>query len=303
MNFCQELNQKILDKNSRLCVGLDPRLEWIPKKIKNQAVKKLGKSLEAVGEAIYVYNCEVVDIIEPYVSVIKPQIAFYEQYGIEGIRAFAKTIQYAKEKGLLVIADAKRGDIDSTAQAYAKAFLGKAEFFGRNEAIFDSDALTVNPYMGEDSLLPFIESCKQDKKGIFVLIKTSNPGSKDLQNLKVDGDEVYKHVAKIVARHSFPNQFSPDYSNIGAVVGATFPQEAKEIRQILPNSIFLVPGIGTQGGDFENIKNFFNDDGLGAIINSSREVVFPERSDDDKNYQENILKKAKYFIKKINENL
>ena len=301
--FCTRLNQSILDKNSRLCVGLDPRLEWLPKPILDRAKRKYGPTFKAAGKAISEFNKQIIDVVANIVPVVKPQMAFYEQYGPAGLEAFWETVNYAKKRKLLVIADAKRGDIDSTAQAYANSFLGKTDLFGKSKACYDVDCLTVNPFLGEDSLLPFIETCNKFKKGIFILAKTSNPGSDDFQNLQFRGKTLTRLVSELIAKHASVNLDSRGYSNIGVVVGATFPQEAKEIRQILPHSIFLVPGLGPQGGSSNGLNNFFNSDKLGAIINSSRGIVFSKNGKEGKNYLKIIEEEAKQMTKMINQEI
>lgn len=313
--FAKKLTTAILQKNSRVCVGLDPRLELIPEKIQNEAVDKYGKTFQAAAEAIHVFNKQVIDVVADHVPVIKPQLAFYEQYGSAGIVAFEDTVAYAHEKGLLVIADAKRNDIGSTSQAYANAFLGKTNIFEEEKFVFNADALTINPFLGEDSLLPFIETCDKYGKGIFVLVKTSNSGSKDLQDLVVDEtvnektnegkslvrETVSEKLAKIIDKHAQLPKGDSSYSSIGAVVGATFPEEANVLRKLMPNSIFLVPGIGAQGGDLNSLAVFFDKEGLGAIVNSSRGIVFPKEAQGRDNYLEIIEGKAKELKEQINE--
>lgn len=301
--FSTNLHHRIRTKNSRVCVGLDPRLEWLPKAILDEAQAKHGQTYKAAGAAIELFNKQVIDTVAPLVPAVKPQIAFYEQYGPEGLHAFWKTVQYAKEKDLTVIADAKRGDIDSTAQAYANAFLGTTNLFGTQTACYDVDCITVNPFLGEDSLLPFINTCRQYKKGIFILAKTSNPGSDDFQNLQVNGKTITTLVAELVQKHAQENLDTDGYSNIGAVVGATFPEEAAQLRKMLPHSIFLVPGVGQQGGGYEQIGNFFNEDGLGAIVNSSREIVFSQKEKSGDDYLEVIKHKTMAMVKNINDAL
>lgn len=298
--FSQRLNQQILQKNSRLCVGLDPRLEWIPDDITNKARKKYGDTLKAAGAAVLAFNQEVIDLIAPYVAVVKPQIAFYEQYGVPGLDAFQKTINHAKEKGLLVVADAKRGDIDSTAQAYANSLLGKTNVFGAKKSIYDVDCLTVNPFLGEDSLVPFIDTCREYGKGIFILAKTSNPGSKDIQDLKVKGKTITLLIADIVNKYATEQLDEFGYSNIGVVAGATFPKEAKILRKKLAHSIFLVPGFGAQGGETQQLKSFFNQDGLGAIVNASRSITYPNGKL-GKDYKKVIEQAVIQNVKEINK--
>ncbi len=303
MMFSTKLNQGIREKNSRACVGLDPRLEWLPETILSSAIKNHDETFAAAGEAITVFNKQVIDVVVPYVPAVKPQIAFYEQYGPAGLQAFWDTIKYAKENGLVVIVDAKRGDIDSTAQAYANSLLGTSNLFGQETAVYDVDCVTINPFLGEDSLLPFINTCKEHGKGIFILAKTSNPGSSDLQNLEIGGETITTIVAKIIARHAEEQLDEDGYSNIGAVVGATFPEEARRLRKQLPHSIFLVPGIGPQGGNASGLKNFFNDDGLGAIVNSSRGITFSKKGHEGKDYLKLIEQETKSIVSAINKEL
>lgn len=301
--FATKLNQQIKSKNSRVCVGLDPRLEWLPEKIKSEAIKEYGETFEAAGKAIEIFNKKVIDAVAPYTAVVKPQIAFYEQYGPAGMAAFQGTVQYAHEKGLLVVVDAKRGDIDSTAQAYANSLLGKTDLFGKREFCYDVDCITVNPFLGEDSILPFIETAEKYGKGIFILVKTSNLGSKDIQDLRFGDKTVSEMVADWVEKHANKHLGENGYSSIGAVVGATFPEVAKSLRKRMPHSIFLVPGFGPQGGNLKGISNFFNDDGLGAIINSSREIVFSNKGKEQKNYLQVIESNIKTFKQSINKEL
>lgn len=295
--FATRLNQKIQEKNSRVCVGLDPRLEWLPPKILGRNKKKYGISFQAAATAVTEFNKEVIDVVAPFAAAVKPQLAFYEQYGSEGLEAFAQTVEYAKSLGLLVIADAKRGDIDSTAQAYANAFLGKTEIFGQLKSSYDVDCMTINPFLGEDSLLPFINTSRQYGKGVFILVKTSNSGSKDLQDLMVDNQTVSQRLAKLVNYYAKSEVDAQGYSDVGAVIGATFPKEAKELRKLMPHSIFLVPGLGTQGGKVAEIVNFFNSDNLGAIINSSRGVTFPKNGQEGSDYL-NLIKTAVQTLQK-----
>lgn len=298
--FSTKLNQKILEKKSRACIGLDPRLEWLPKNIIDSAIKNHGKTFAAAGEAITVFNKQVIDVVAEFVPVVKPQLAFYEQYGPAGLQAVWDTVSYAKKHDLLVIADAKRGDIDSTAQAYANAFLGTTNLFDTETSMFDVDCITINPFLGEDSLEPFIETCSKHGKGIFVLAKTSNPGSSDLQNLEVNGQTISTIVASMIAKHAAQSKGSDDYSSIGAVVGATYPEEAQQLRKQLPHSIFLVPGMGAQGGDASGLANFFNDDGLGAIVNSSRGITFSKRGQEGTDYLQIIEQETKNLVTAIN---
>jgi len=299
--FVTRLNQQIQNKNSRVCVGLDPRLEWLPQKILRRNKKKYGVSFLAAATAILEFNKEVIDVITPFAAAIKPQLAFYEQYGPEGLKVFAQTVEYAKSLDLLTIADAKRGDIESTAQAYANAFLGQTELFGQKKPCYDVDCITVNPFLGEDSLEPFVDTCHQYGKGIFILVKTSNSGSKDLQDLVIDGLNISRRLAQMVTRKACQQLDDQGYSDIGAVVGATFPKEALVLRQLMPHSVFLVPGLGSQGGKVTDVAHFFNPDGLGAIVNSSRGITFSKVGKEGANYLSCIKTAVQDLQKSINQ--
>ena len=272
--FIQSLQTGIKEKNSRLCVGLDPRVESLPEEITKPFFVKHGETLLAATAAIIQFNKEIIDIVAPHVAIVKPQSAFFEQYGPLGSVALMETIQYAHKKGLLVLLDAKRGDIDSTAQAYANAYLGKTKIGAKEEFVYNVDAITINPFLGVDTLQPFVDSVKKYKKGIFVLVKTSNPGSSDFQDLKTDSITLSERIAHIIATMANTERDTAVYSNIGAVVGATYPEDAKKLRALMPHSFFLVPGFGAQGGAVEHIHHFFNKKGTGAIVNSSRSILY-----------------------------
>lgn len=279
-HFTDRLIEAVKQKGMPICVGLDPRLANMPSFIKEEKIAKKGRSLEAAAEAILEFNKGIIDAVHDIVPIVKPQFAFYVQYGFAGVRAFEETCKYAQEKGLLVIADAKCNDIGSTAEAYASAFLG--------ETGMDCDAVTVNPYLGYDGVKPFIEVCKKRRKGIFVLVKTSNPSSGDLQD-RVTEDKMrnYELIAHFVDSWGADDVGEAGYSCIGAVVGATYPEQAKALRKLMPRAYFLVPGYGAQGGKAADVKACFNKDGLGAIINSSREINFAwQAAGDEKKYKE-----------------
>jgi orotidine-5'-phosphate decarboxylase len=234
---------------------------------------------QAAAYAIIEFNKGIIDAVADIVPVVKPQIAFYEIYGAEGVRAYEETLKYAKSKGLLTIADAKRNDIGSTAQAYAKSFLGEVEIFeDENEVvmpIFDADSVTINPYLGWDGIKPFIDEAEKYGKGMFILVKTSNNSSGDLQDLEMaNGMAFYEMVGHLVDSWGADLVGESGYNSVGAVVGATYPEQAKKLRKIMPNSIFLVPGYGAQGGGAADVAPCFNKDGLGAIVNSSRGIIF-----------------------------
>ncbi len=280
-NFADKLIDAIKKKGNPICVGLDPRLNQIPEFILGKIQKNTDLSpTEMAAEAIIEFNKGILDAVADLVPVVKPQIAFYEIYGADGIRAYQETLKYAKEKGVLTIADAKRNDIGSTAAAYARSFLGEVEIFEGSEnevvtPIFDADSLTVNAYLGWDGVKPFAEECDKYDRGLFVLVKTSNKSSGDLQDLQMaDGRSVYEIMGHYVDSWGADYIGESGYSFLGAVVGATYPEEAKKLRRIMPNSIFLVPGYGAQGGGAADVKPCFNEDGLGAIVNSSRGIIF-----------------------------
>ena len=267
-----KLTEKIKKTNAPIVVGLDPMLKYIPGHIKEKAYRELGETLEGAAEAIWQFNKEIIDNTFDLIPAVKPQIAMYEQFGLEGLKVFKRTLDYSKEKGLIVIGDIKRGDIGSTSEAYAVGHLGKVKVGGQSYAGFDEDFATVNPYLGSDGVKPFIDVCRQEKKGIFVLVKTSNPSSGEFQDQLVDGRPLYEIVGEKVAE--WGESFMGDsYSYVGAVVGATYPEMGKALRKIMPKAYILVPGYGAQGGKGADLVNFFNEDGLGAIVNSSRGII------------------------------
>lgn len=293
--FIQKLIEGIRVKKTPLCVGLDPRLEWLPKKIIDRYKNKYGATFRSASYAIREFNYGIIDTIAPLVPAVKLQSAFYEQYGPMGMQTLLDSIGYAKKKGLVVILDAKRGDIDSTAEAYANAFLGKTTVFGDLKPCYDVDCMTVNPFLGEESMLPFIETCKKYGKGIFILVKTSNKGSADIQDQKAKGISISEKIAHMVNKYAIEEKENKyGYSNIGAVVGLTFPEVAQKLRALMPSSFLLVPGYGTQRGDIKNMKHFFNKDGLGALVHTSRKVIYAyrEQKDIEDNYLEIIKKET-----------
>lgn len=268
------LIEKIQATGNPTVAGLDPKLEYIPETILGEAFAKHGKTSQGVCEAIFRFNCGLIDALCDIVPAVKPQMAYYEMYGLGGLTALSKTIDYAREKGMYVILDGKRNDIGSTAEAYAAAYLGETKIgteFYEND--FDADALTVNPYLGTDGILPFVKQCEERDKGIFVLVKTSNPSSGELQDLTLEGGKLYERVAHLVNRWGMSSVGKSGYSGVGAVVGATYPEQLTELRAVMPTAYFLVPGYGAQGGKAEDVAKAFNSDGLGAIINASRSIM------------------------------
>ena len=267
-----QLVDKIKKTNAPIVVGLDPTMKLIPPYILETAYKEQGETFAAVSEAIWQYNKGIIDAVADLIPAVKPQIAMYEQFGIEGIIAFKKTVDYCREKGLVVIGDIKRGDIGSTSTAYALGHLGKIKIGNTVCRGFDEDFVTVNPYLGTDGIKPFIEVCKEEQKGIFVLVKTSNPSSGEFQDRIVDGRPLYEWVGKKVADWGL-ECMGNEYSYVGAVVGATYPEMGKVLRKLMPKTYILVPGYGAQGGKGADLAPFFNEDGLGAIVNSSRGII------------------------------
>lgn len=270
-----KLVAQIKKTGAPIVVGLDPMMKFIPEHIKEKAFAEFGETLEGAAEAIWQYNKAIVDAIYDLVPAVKPQIAMYEQFGLPGLSAFYKTVQYCKEKGLIVIGDIKRGDIGSTSEAYAVGHLGKVQVGSKSYYGFDEDFVTVNPYLGSDGVNPFIKVCKEEKKGIFVLVKTSNPSSGEFQDRQIadaGNRPLYEVVGEQVAKWG-ETHMGDTYSYVGAVVGATYPEMGKVLRKIMPKSYILVPGYGAQGGKGADLVHFFNEDGLGAIVNSSRGII------------------------------
>ncbi len=270
-----QLIEKIRKTNAPIAVGLDPMLQYVPEQIQKRAFAEYGETLQGAGAAIYEYNCGIIDAICDLVPAVKPQIAMYEQFGPEGLIAYKKTVDYAHEKGLVVIGDIKRGDIGSTSEAYALGHLGKVSVGSKRYAGFDEDFATVNPYLGSDGVNPFLKVCKEEKKGIFVLVKTSNLSSGEFQDRLIAdaGNRPLYEVVGEKVRTWGEDCMGEDYSYVGAVVGATYPEMGRILRELMPKTYILVPGYGAQGGKGSDLKPFFNADGLGAIVNSSRGII------------------------------
>ncbi|MFW6144105.1 MAG: orotidine-5'-phosphate decarboxylase [Candidatus Natronoplasma sp.] len=276
-NLADRLLKAVDEKKNPSVVGLDPRLGRIPDHIKEKAGEETDDPFEAASKSILEFNKGLIDAVYDIVPAVKPQIAFYEKFGAEGIKAFIQTVRYAKKKGLIVIEDVKRNDIGSTAEAYASAHLGEVDvdIFGEKRPSFNGDMVTVNAYLGYDGIEPFVELCKEYDKGIFVLDKTSNPSSSELQDLKTeDGTIIYEVMAELIDEWGQDLIGKRGYSSAGAVVGATYPEEAERLRKIMPNTLFLVPGYGSQGGTADDVIPCFNEDGYGAVVNSSRGINY-----------------------------
>ena len=286
-----QLIANIKKTGAPIVVGLDPMLKYIPEHIQKKAFAEFGETLEGAAEAIWQFNKESVDKTYDLIPAVKPQIAMYEQFGIPGLVAFKKTVDYCKSKGLVVIGDIKRGDIGSTSSAYAVGHIGKVQVGSKTYAPFDEDFVTVNPYLGSDGVNPFIDVCKEEKKGLFILVKTSNPSSGEFQDQMIDGRPLYELVGEKVAQWG-EDCMGDEYSYIGAVVGATYPEMGKVLRKVMPKSYILVPGYGAQGGKGKDLVHFFNEDGLGAIVNSSRGIIAAYKQEKYANYGEEAFADA-----------
>lgn len=269
-HFADRLAIACLAKGNSVCVGLDPRWLSLPDEIRN---RHGAESLGNVARAFEEFCNRVIDVVAPLVPVVKPQSAFFEACGPEGMTGLQWILAKARHQGLITILDGKRNDIASTAMAYADAGLDGIQLADRRHPVWDADALTVNPYLGRDSVEPFLESARRSGRGIFVLVRTSNPGAGQFQDLLCDGRPVYVHVAEAVARWGRENMAKCGLGDVGAVVGATYPQELERLRKLMPEIPFLVPGFGTQGGSANDVGPAFRKDGLGAVINSSRGII------------------------------
>ncbi|HEX2279958.1 MAG TPA: orotidine-5'-phosphate decarboxylase [Candidatus Tectomicrobia bacterium] len=275
--FPDRLIKAIDCKGNPVVVGIDPRLDLLPARLVQTYFARHGQTHEAASMAIRDYNLRLLDGIAPHVPAVKIQVAFYEAFGPSGMRVFADTLSAARQRGLVVIADVKRGDIEMTAQAYAAAYLASSLPSVPLGPGFDADAITVNPYVGGDGVLPFVNAAKTAGKGLFILVKTSNPTSGDIQNLLVDGRPLYERLAELVQQWGQGTEGVTGYQAVGAVVGATYPAEAARLRGLMPHTYFLVPGYGAQGAGAADVQACFNADGYGAIINSSRAIMYAYR--------------------------
>ncbi len=268
----EKLIEKIKETQAPVVVGLDPMLDYIPGFLLKEAFARHGETLEGAAQAVWEFNKGIIDAVWDLIPAVKPQIAMYEQFGIPGLKAYKQTVDYCHEKGLIVIGDIKRGDIGSTSAAYAAGHLGRVQVGSRSYAPFDEDFATVNPYLGSDGVKPFVDVCKEYKKGLFILVKTSNPSSGEFQDRLIDGKPLYEWVGEKVNQWGLEHM-GRDYSYIGAVIGATYPEMGKALRKLMPRTFFLVPGYGAQGASAADLADFFGDDGLGAIVNSSRGII------------------------------
>ena len=274
----QQLITKIQKTKAPICVGLDPMLSYIPEHIVKKALSEYGETMKGAAEAIWQYNKGIVDATYDLIPAVKPQIAMYEQFGIEGLKAYDRTVKYCQQKGLIVIGDIKRGDIGSTSAAYATGHLGSVKVGNTTCSAFNTEYVTVNPYLGTDGVKPFVDECNASDRGIFVLVKTSNPSSGEFQDRLIDGRPLYELVGEKVAEWG-SECMGDSYSYVGAVVGATYPEQGEILRKVMPKSFILVPGYGAQGGQGKDLVHFFNEDGLGAIVNSSRGIICAYKQD------------------------
>lgn len=286
MSF-NRLIEKIVELKNPTVAGLDPKLDYVPQYIREKYVEQYGKTLEAAAEALYEYNVGLIDALYDIVPAVKPQMAYYEMYGWQGVRTFDRTVKYAQSKGMYVITDGKRNDIGATMEAYATGHLGLTNVEGEMIPAFGADALTVNGYLGTDGIKPLLKVCAEQDKGIFVLVKTSNPSSGELQDLKLEnGESIYSRMADMCDEwgKELPGEYG--FTGVGAVVGATYPEQLAEVRAAHPSIFFLVPGYGAQGGGAKGLVGAFNSDGLGAIVNSSRAIMcaYQKEGCDEKDY-------------------
>ncbi|HIZ93096.1 MULTISPECIES: orotidine-5'-phosphate decarboxylase [unclassified Flavonifractor] len=288
MSF-DRLQEAIIAKKNPTVAGLDPKPEYVPAHIRKECYDKYGETLEGAAEAIYRFNCGLMDALKDIVPAVKPQSAYYERLGWRGMEVLERTIRYAKEQGLYVIADIKRGDIGSTAEAYSDGWLGKTKVGEQMLSVFDADCVTLNGYMGADSVNPFLKTCKEMDKCAFILAKTSNPGSGELQNVSAgEGDTVYGLMADLIEKWGAGTEGKYGYTMAGAVAGATYPEELQKLRARMPHTFLLVPGYGAQGGTAEDVQYAFQKDGHGAIVNSSRGIIcaWQKTGKDGMDYQE-----------------
>lgn len=267
------LISKIKETNNPTVVGLDPRLNFVPQHIKDKAYEKFGKTPKGAANAFFEFNKQIIDNVYDLVPAVKPQVAMYEQFGADGIQSYIDTIEYARDKGLVIIGDIKRSDIASTAEAYSDGHIGRVDVEEEKFEVYKEDFITLNPYLGFDSIEPYMDNCKHYDKGLFILVKTSNPNSGEIQDLDVKGEKLYEKVGKLVSNWGQDTIGTFGYSKVGAVVGATHPEQGKKLRQLMPNTYFLVPGYGAQGATAKDLAGCFDKDGLGAIVNSSRGII------------------------------
>lgn len=286
------LIEKIKQTENPSVIGFDPRLSYVPEFIKNESFSKFEETLKGAANALYKWGTMLIDELYDIIPAIKPQVAMYEMFGSEGIDAFIKTVEYAKSKGLIVIGDIKRSDIGSTAESYSEGHVGCVSVGSKSYSVYKEDMITINPYLGVDTIEPFLNDCVKYEKGMFILVKTSNPNSGQLQDLLVEGAPVYEHVGKLVRKWGEEHIGDCGYSLVGAVVGATHTEQAKRLRELMPSTMFLVPGYGAQGATAQDLACCFDKEGLGAIVNSSRGVIAAFQKEKYKQFGEESFHKA-----------
>jgi len=306
-NFADRLMDKIKKTNNPTVMGLDPLIDYVPDSIIKKYTGSDKTYAETVSLSILEFNIRLIDSVKGVVPAVKPQLAYYEMLGIHGMECFQKTVRYAADNGFIVIADGKRNDILSTAQCYSKAYLGGYKLPDNSlSADFESDALTVNPYLGYDGIKPFVDLCESNGKGIFVLVRTSNPSAIDFQDIKTsDNKYVYEKVAEKVSIWGKTTIGENGYSSVGAVVGATWPQQSLSLRRDMPNAIILVPGYGAQGGGADDAVAAFDNDGNGAIVNASRSLMcaYKNIENDKERFEEATVMEAIKMRDALNEAL
>ncbi len=296
-SIADRLTQALHQCGNALCVGLDPRWDFLPREIRNRTE---DLSLSTVAKAFEEFCLRVIEVVAPLVPVVKPQSAFFEACGPDGLRALQNVLRRAQFQGLITILDSKRNDIASTAEAYAQAAFAGTLLDGQMFPVWDADALTINPYLGRDAVEPFLQSARQDSRGVFVLVRTSNKGAGQFQDLKCEGKPLFQHVAEAVRDWNNENLGQSEFGDVGAVIGATHPTELQELRQLLPNVIFLIPGYGAQGGSAADVAGGFREDGLGAIVNSSRGIIACF-DPDEKNWESAVENATKQAIAELQE--
>lgn len=288
------LIEKIEQTQNPTVAGLDPKLDYVPEYIKRKCFEKHGETLKGAAKALLKFNKGLIDALYDIVPAVKPQAAYYEMYGVEGVKTLYKTQEYARSKGMYVITDAKRNDIGTTMEAYAAAHLGKVKVGSAEFEPFLGDALTVNGYLGSDGIKPLLSVCKENDKGIFVLAKTSNPSSGELQDKKIDGVPIYELMGKMCEDwgKELPGVYG--YSGVGIVAGATYPEQIARLREILPHTFFLIPGYGAQGASAKDISAAFDKNGLGGIVNSSRGIMcaYQKQKCDEREFAEAARREA-----------
>ncbi|MCL2198099.1 MAG: orotidine-5'-phosphate decarboxylase [Defluviitaleaceae bacterium] len=298
------LIKKIQETRAPIVVGLDPRLGQIPEYMKEVIFAEQGKTMQAVADIFFAFNKGIIDEIHDLVPAVKPQIAMYEQYGAAGLECYFRTIEYAQSKRLFVIGDIKRGDIASTAEAYSEIHLGQVNIAGEIAVTHTANYVTINPYMGYDSVEPYLSDCKKYDKGLFVLVKTSNKASKDIQDLLMqNGQPLYEQVGGLVSKWGEPLIGEMGYSAIGAVVGATHPQEALTLRKSMPHTFFLIPGYGAQGGNGKDLAGLWDGERYGAIVNSSRGITGAYQSGKFATVEKNFAKAAREAVLEMKKDL